>query len=96
MTKKYKLSFTAASLSLSESIKIAEVYLGCKDWDLTKSIIEEGNLLQSRTLNRTKRTFIEVSQRLQMLTDDQLEFLVDANTQDQKYMLWFAIANGIN
>jgi len=32
-TKRYKLSFTAAGLSISESIKITEVYLGSQDWD---------------------------------------------------------------
>jgi hypothetical protein len=29
----YKLSFTGASLSLAESIKIAEVYLDLRDWE---------------------------------------------------------------
>jgi len=33
--EKYLLSFTAASLSIIESIKIAEVYLDGKKWDAT-------------------------------------------------------------
>ena len=41
---RYILSFTAAGLALSESIKIAEVYLSCKNWEETKSLILEENL----------------------------------------------------
>lgn len=91
--KKYKLSFTAASLSASESIKIAEVYLGCKNWDETKRIIEENNLLQSRTGSRTVRTYRELAQRLQLLSNDQMELLVEGNIQEQKYLLWFTVCN---
>jgi hypothetical protein len=90
-TNKYKLSFTAASLSISESVKIAEVYLGCKDWAETKRIIGEENLLQSRTNSRTVRTYRELAQRLQLLSNDQLELLVDGNLQEKKYLLWFAV-----
>lgn len=89
----YKLSFTAASLSISESIKIAEVYLGCKDWDETKRIVSENNLLQSRTNSRTVRTYRELAQRLQPLSDEQLELLVEGNLQEQMYLLWFTVCN---
>lgn len=91
--EKYILSFTAASLSYSESIKIAEVYLGCKDWDETKRIIEENNLLQSRTGSRTVRTYIELAQRLKLLSIEQMEFLVEGNIQEQRYLLWFTVCN---
>ena len=91
--EKYLLSFTAASLSYSESIKIAEVYLGCKDWDETKRIIEENNLLQSRTGSRTVRTYWELAQRLKLLSIEQMELLVEGNIQEQKYLLWFTVCN---
>ena len=89
--KKYILSFTAASLSISESIKIAEVYSGCKDWDETKNIVEENNLLQSRTGSRAVRVYRELAQRLQLLSDEHLELLVEGNLQEQKYILWYAV-----
>ena len=91
--EKYLLSFTAASLSYSESIKIAEVYLGCKDWNETKIIIEENNLLQSRTGSRTVRTYIELAQRLKLLSIEQMELLVEGNIQEQRYLLWFTVCN---
>ena len=90
-SEKYLLSFTAASLSISESIKIAEVYLGCKDWNETKKIVEKYNLLQSRTNSRTVRTYQELAKRLKLLTGEQLELLAEGNVQERKYLLWFAI-----
>ena len=91
--EKYLLSFTAASLSYSESVKIAEVYSSCKDWDETKRIIEENNLHQSRTGSRTVRTYRELAQRLQLLSIEQMELLVEGNIQEQRYLLWFTVCN---
>jgi hypothetical protein len=90
-TPKYKLSLTAASLSLTESINIAEVYLRCKDWKLTRQAIKDNNLLQSRTNSRTIRVSREVIQRLKLLTKNQLELLVEGNLHEQKYLLWFSV-----
>lgn len=87
----YKLSFTAASLSLSESVSLAEVYLKCRDWKQTKQIIKENNLLQSRTNSRTIRVSRELIQRLELLREDQLELLVEGSLAEQKYLLWFAV-----
>jgi hypothetical protein len=39
----YKLSFTSASLYLSESIKITRTYIETKDWDLAKAIVQKEN-----------------------------------------------------
>lgn len=89
--QKYKLSFTAASLSISESVNIAEAYLKCRDWNKTKDIIKENNLLQSRTSSRTIRVARELIQRLKLLNDNQLELLVEGNPTEQKYLLWFAV-----
>lgn len=91
MPPKYKLSFTAAGLSVSESVRITEVYLDCKDWSKTSAIIKEGNLLQSRTNSRTERVTRELIQRLKLLSDDQLTLLVEGNHQEQRYLLWLAV-----
>ena len=90
MSNKYKLSFTAASLSISEAIKIAEVYLHCKDWDKTRIAVKENNILQSRTNSRTIRVLRELIQRLKLLSGEQLTLLVEGNLQEQRYLLWFA------
>lgn len=90
-TPGYKLSFTAASLSLLECVKIAEVYLRCGDWNQTKEIIRSTNLLQSRTNSRNIRTSREIMQRLELLTNEELRLLVDGNLAEQRYVLWFAV-----
>ncbi len=67
--------------------------MGCKDWDETKKIIQENNLLQSRTNARTTRTYQELSKRLKLLSKEQLELLVEGNIQEQKHLLWFTVCN---
>lgn len=89
--QKYKLSFTAASLAINQSASIAQSYLESGDWNQTKQIIREKNLLQSRTNSRTTRVARELTQRLKLLTDKQLELLVEGNPTEQKYLLWFAV-----
>lgn len=59
----YKLSFTALSLALSDSIKVAEVFLTCDDWNTTREILSEKNILQSRTISRNKRVIHELITR---------------------------------
>ncbi len=90
-TGQYKLSFTGAGLSISGSIKIAEVYLQLGDWDAVKERVKTENLLQTRTQSSMRRTFLELAPRLQLLTDEQLELLVEGNHQEQKQILWFAV-----
>jgi len=88
--QKYKLSFTAASLSIMDSVHIAEIYLKNRDWTLTKQVVKGGNVLQSRTNSRTIRVVRELIQRLELLTDNQLELLTGGSPAEQKYLLWFA------
>lgn len=90
-TQNYKLSFTAASLSINESVNIAEVYTNCRDWNEVKRIIRGNNLLQSRTNSRTTRVLAEIIPRLKLLSDDQLSLLVEGSLTEQKYLLWFTV-----
>lgn len=91
--QRYKLSFTSTTLGLIESVNVAEVYLSCLDWKLTKEIIRKQNILQSRTTTRNTRVTWEVYQRLSLLTDNQLVFLVEGSLEGQRLLLWFAICN---
>jgi len=92
-TDQYKLSFTGAGLSISGSIKIAQVYLQIKDWDAVKEKVKTENLLQARTQSSVQRTFQELAPRLQQLTAEQLGLLVEGNHQEQKQILWFAVCS---
>ena len=87
----YILSFTGVSLALSESIKIAEVYLQLRDWDAVEKKVKSENLIQARTKSSTQRVYPELWPRLSLLSTEQLELLVDGNNQEQKQLLWYAI-----
>lgn len=87
----YILSFTGASLSLNESIKIAEVYLHLRDWDAVKAEVRGANLIQARTQSSIQRVYQELQPRLAGLSLEQIEMLVDGNPQEQKQLLWFTI-----
>jgi DNA polymerase III delta prime subunit len=87
----YKLSFTAAGLALADSVKVAEVYLSCKDWKKTREILSQNNILQSRTISRNKRVVSELIKRLSLLTDEQLLLLAEGNLEEQKLLLWFVV-----
>jgi len=89
--EKYLLSFIGASLSLSESIKIAEVYLQLRDWDAVEKKVKTENLIQARTKSSIQRVYQELWPRLSLLSLEQLELLVDGNNQEQKQLLWYAI-----
>lgn len=87
----YKLSFTALSLALPDSIKVVEVFLSCNNWDTTREILNENNILQSRTISRNKRVIHELITRLSQLTQEQLSLLVEGSLEEQKLLLWFAV-----
>ena len=92
----YLLSFTAASLSLNESVRVAELYLEKKDWAEVKKILQQENLLQSRTGSRTIRVAQELIKRLKPLSIPQLEALVEGSLAEQKYLLWYAVCKTYN
>ena len=87
----YKLSFTSASLFIADSVKIASIYLETNNWEAVKSQIEVHNILQYETMSSGVRISRELRQRLQMLTDEQLELLVDGSQTEQKQLLWLAV-----
>ena len=87
----YILSFTGASLAISESVKIAETYLQLRDWDAVKDKVKSENLLQSRTQSSIQRVYQELEPRLKELNQEQLELLVEGSLQEQKQLLWYAV-----
>lgn len=85
------MSFTTGTILHQESVKLAELYLDYGDWDAVRDKVVEDNLLQTRTLNTLKRVCSEVISRLKTLTQDELVFLIEANYQEQAYLLWLAV-----
>ncbi|WP_257265106.1 DUF1819 family protein [Endozoicomonas sp. ONNA2] len=90
MTQPYKLSFTAGSLLLRESVDLAQYLLDLGEWELAREKALSQNLLQTRTLSTSTRTIREIGHRLKTLTPVELEFLVHSASADQAAMLWVA------
>ncbi|MER7591795.1 DUF1819 family protein [Micromonospora sp. NPDC127501] len=89
-TARYKLSFTSGALLMREGIIAAPLYLREGVWSKVRAVIEEENLLQARTVASGHRLAREVTQRLAVLADDEIELLVDATTTERGHLLWVA------
>ena len=89
--ERYSMSFTTGSLFHQESIMLAELFVELNDWKAVRDRVLSGNLLQARTLNTLKRVCREIISRLKTLSPSELDLLVQANPQDQRYLLWMAV-----
>ena len=87
----YSLSFTTGDLLFRESLVVASLFLDIRDWNLVREKVVASNLLQAKTLSTTKRICGEVCSRLKMLSQSELELLIETTIQEQGYLLWLAI-----
>lgn len=87
---RYPLSFTSGGLLVREAAVVAPLYMREQDWCKVRGSIEEANLLQSRTRSSGVRLAREVVQRLAVLTDAELELLLDATPTERGHLLWAA------
>jgi Putative inner membrane protein (DUF1819) len=87
---RYALSFTSGALLMREALIAAPIYLREHDWAKVRQVIDEDNLLQARTVATGRRLAREVAQRLSVLSDDELELLVDTTTSERGHLLWAA------
>ncbi len=87
---RYALSFTSGSLLMREAAIATPIYLRDRDWPEVRRRLEEGNLLQARTHASCHRLSREVVQRLTVLTDDELELLMDCTNSERGHLLWTA------
>lgn len=62
-----------------------------RDWAGVREKVLAENLLQARTQKSARRFYQELAPRLDQLTDEQLQLLIEGNPQEQKQLLWFAI-----
>jgi len=88
--ERYRLSFTTGGLFLQESPQIAERFLQVRDWELTRELVRSENLLQVRTAAAATRISKELVARLELLDENELEFLVEGSIREQGYLLWAA------
>ena len=87
---RYKLSFTSGALLMREAMIAAPLYLRERDWSKVRALVEDENLLQARTVESGRRFAREVVQRLAVLTDGEIELLIDATATERGHLLWAA------
>lgn len=88
---RYALSFTSGALLMREALITAPVYLREHDWSKVRAVIEQDNLLQARTVASGRRFAREVTQRLSVLSDDEIELLIDTTATERGHLLWAAV-----
>ena len=86
----YTLGFTGASLRPELARIIAEDYLQTRDWQETRRRVLETNSLQARTRKSASRLEGEIRQRLETLTQPQIELLAHGNADDAAALSWLA------
>lgn len=87
---RYALSFTSGSLLMREALIAAPIYLGEPDWAKVRQLIEADNRLQARTAATGQRLAREVTQRLAVLTDDEIKLITEATSTERGHLLWVA------
>lgn len=90
MAEKYRLSFTTGGLFLREASIVTARYLAIRDWREARDQVRQENLLQVRTAAAATRISKEVTARLELLDDAELEALQDGGLREQAYLLWVA------
>ncbi len=90
MSERYRLSFTTGGLFLREASTVVERYLSIRDWKAARYQVLQENLLQVRTAAAATRISKEVTARLELLDDAELEALQEVELREQAYLLWVA------
>jgi hypothetical protein len=87
---RYALSFTSGALLMREAVIAAPLYVRERNWPKVRALIADDNLLQTRTAASGSRLAREVARRLAMLTDDEIELLIEATATERGHLLWAA------
>lgn len=87
---RYALSFTSGGLLAREAELLASLYLRIRDWKAVRRTVIEQNLLQTRTSSSSLRITRETIQRLAVLSDPELELLVEASLTERCHLMWIA------
>lgn len=89
--KKYSFSFTGAAALIPETMIIAEEYDRLKDWVEVKKSLLDNNLLNKIKESTFKRQFSEIKKRLSLLTQDQLQLMIQGSLDDAKAMILLSL-----
>ncbi len=88
---KYSLSFTTGAALLSETLTVAKLYLELDNWEKVKEKVLTENSLQARTSSTLRKLYGEVSRRLKHMSDEEIQYMVNADHREQELLIWLAV-----
>lgn len=90
--KTYNITFTAGAAMLNEMHAVAEALLECDgDWERTKDKTFRENLMEKGKMSSNQRYFALMKQRLEVLTSDEMEMLVNSTVAVRRQIVLLAI-----
>ena len=87
----YRLSFVVGGLLATEATIAAPLYLELRDWAAVRAALNADNLLHARTRSTAVRITRELIQRLSVLSDVEVTYLVNAPGPDRLHLMWAAL-----
>ena len=87
----YRLSFVVGGLLATEATIAAPLYLELRDWAAVRAALNADNLLHARTRSTAVRLTRELIQRLSVLSDVEVTYLVNAPGPDRLHLMWAAL-----
>ena len=87
MKENYKIGFARPAL-IRETVIIAQCYRDEKDWDRVKRAVSSENLLQTRTVRSGEIMYSEISKRLSLLNEQQIDLIADDYPPDVRQLVW--------
>ena len=88
---KYRMSFGTGGLFLNESVAIARLYEGLRDWTAVKNAAAEQAIIPFRKNSSVTRAVREIANRLEVLRPNEMEVLAHGEYHDQLAVLWLAL-----
>ena len=90
-SSRYRLSFSTGGLFVQESVGAARLVLGGCDWDETEKLLVARQIVSYNAISSGKRVAREIVTRLKSLSSEEIEFLVNADREDQICVVWQSI-----
>ena len=87
----YRLSFALGGLLSTEAMVAAPLYLELCDWAAVRKALDADNLLHARTRSTAVRLTRELIQRLSVLSDTEIAYLVTAPGPERLHLMWAAM-----
>jgi hypothetical protein len=88
--ERYRLSFSVGGLFLRGAEEAARLRQELGSWAAARSAINDANLLQARTTASAKRVGRELIQRLEELTDAELQIVAESTADERAHLMWVA------